>query len=63
MDSMLHFIAFITDEQAVTAIEYGLMAALIAVAIIGGLNATGTSVIAIYNFWSDAVVAALAGAL
>lgn len=63
MDSMLHFAAFITDEQAVTAIEYGLLAALIAVAIISGLNATGASVTAIYNFWSAAVVAALAGAL
>ena len=63
MDAMLHFDAFFMDERAVTAIEYGLLAALIAVAIIGGLNATGASVIAIYNFWSAAVVAAIAGAL
>jgi pilus assembly protein Flp/PilA len=63
MGSMLHFNAFITDERAVTAIEYGLLAALIAVAIIGGLNATGASVTAIYNFWTAAVVAAIAGAL
>ena len=63
MDSMLHFTAFIADERAVTAIEYGLLAALIAVAIIGALNATGLSVSAIYNFWTAAVVAAIAGAL
>ena len=63
MESMLHVTAFIADERAVTAIEYGLLAALIAVAIIGALNATGASVTAIYNFWSAAVVAAIAGAL
>ena len=63
MDPMLYINAFITDEQAVTAIEYGLLAALIAVAIVGGLSATGVSVTAIYNFWSAAVNAAIAGAL
>jgi pilus assembly protein Flp/PilA len=63
MDSMLCVNAFITDEHAVTAIEYGLLAALIAVAIIGALNATGASVTAIYNFWTAAVMAAIAGAL
>jgi pilus assembly protein Flp/PilA len=63
MDPMLRFAAFIADEEAVTAIEYGLLAALIAVAIISGLNATGASVTAIYNFWTAAVVAAIAGAL
>jgi pilus assembly protein Flp/PilA len=57
------FTAFIADERAVTAIEYGLLAALIAVAIIGGLSATGVSVTAIYNFWSTAVSVAIAGAL
>lgn len=31
------------DEQGATAIEYGLIAALIAVAIIGGVSALGTS--------------------
>jgi pilus assembly protein Flp/PilA len=63
MDSMLYINEFISDEQAVTAIEYGLLAALIAVAVIGGLNATGASVTAIYNFWTAAVMAAIAGAL
>jgi pilus assembly protein Flp/PilA len=33
---------FITDENGATAIEYGLIAALIAVAIIGGVTAVGT---------------------
>lgn len=32
---------FARDEEGVTAIEYGLIAALIAVAIIGGVGAAG----------------------
>jgi pilus assembly protein Flp/PilA len=33
----------LTDEQGATAIEYGLIASLIAVAIIAGATALGTS--------------------
>lgn len=33
---------FVTDESGVTAIEYGLIAALIAVVIIGAVTAVGT---------------------
>lgn len=33
---------FITDDAGATAIEYGLMAALIAVVIITGVTAVGT---------------------
>ncbi|MBK7757723.1 MAG: Flp family type IVb pilin [Deltaproteobacteria bacterium] len=35
--------SFISDESGATAIEYGLIASLIAVAIIGALTALGTS--------------------
>ena len=35
---------FIEDESGATAIEYGLIAALIAVAMIGGASAVGGSV-------------------
>ena len=49
----------LADERGTTAIEYGLVAALIAVAIIASLNATSASVVAIYTYWSDAVIAAL----
>lgn len=60
MDSSTHFLTqWLTDESGVTAIEYGLLAALIAVAIIGSLNATSTSLVQIYDYWSAAVVAAL----
>jgi pilus assembly protein Flp/PilA len=59
MDPLLHFTAFIDDEHAVTAIEYGLLAALIAVAAIVGISATGASLTALYIQWTGAVAAAL----
>ncbi len=41
---MQNFVRFIKDESGATAIEYGLIAALIAVAIIGAVTAVGGSV-------------------
>jgi pilus assembly protein Flp/PilA len=38
------FHRFVNDQSGVTAIEYGLIAALIAVVIIGAVTALGTSV-------------------
>ena len=38
-----HVLRFLADESGVTAIEYGLIAALIAVVIIGALQTVGTS--------------------
>jgi pilus assembly protein Flp/PilA len=49
------------DERGVTAIEYGLLAALIAAAAIGGFSALGDSLTGLYDRWSAAVVAALNG--
>ncbi len=37
------FTRFVRDESGATAIEYGLIAALIAVVIIGTLQAVGTN--------------------
>jgi pilus assembly protein Flp/PilA len=37
------FKTFLRDTRGATAIEYGLIAALIAVAIIGGVSAVGTN--------------------
>lgn len=54
--------AFLADECGVTAIEYGLLAALITIAAIAGISATGVNVLAMYDYWSAAVVAALGGA-
>ena len=34
---------FLNDEEGVTAIEYGLIAAIIAVAIVGGVTTIGTN--------------------
>jgi pilus assembly protein Flp/PilA len=49
------------EEAGVTAIEYSLLAGLIAVVIVGAVGATGTSMEAIYTAWSVAVLQALAG--
>jgi len=55
----LRFARGLAADSGVTAIEYGLLAALIAVAIIGAVSATGTSLTALYDYWSAAVIAAL----
>jgi pilus assembly protein Flp/PilA len=49
----------VREDDAVTAIEYGLLAALIAVTCIVAFQATGTSLTAMYDYWSSAVIAAL----
>ncbi|OGA98844.1 MAG: hypothetical protein A3E79_06820 [Burkholderiales bacterium RIFCSPHIGHO2_12_FULL_61_11] len=45
-------------QAGVTSIEYGLIAALIAIAIIGGLSATGGANGSIWTVWTDKVLAA-----
>ena len=40
---------FLKDESGATAIEYGLIAALIAVVIIGAVSAVGTSLSTKFN--------------
>ena len=40
---------FLRDESGATAIEYGLIAALIAVAAIAAFNAVGSSLTATFN--------------
>lgn len=42
-------VAFINDEEGVTAIEYGLIAALVAVAIVAGASALGTSLNGLFS--------------
>jgi pilus assembly protein Flp/PilA len=44
-----HIKAFLADEQGATTIEYGLIAALIAVAIIIGAGALGTNLNTLFN--------------
>ena len=48
---------FLKDESGATAIEYGLIAALIAVVLVGALTAVGTSLDGAFQKISDAVAA------
>lgn len=47
------FSRFVKDESGATAIEYGLIAALIAVAIIAAATAVGTDLSALFGRVSD----------
>lgn len=49
---------FMTDEEGVTAIEYGLIAALIAVVIITGTQLVGTNLNALFNSIAGFIVPA-----
>lgn len=42
-------ILFVRDEDGATAIEYGLIAALVSVAAIGALTSLGTSLSGLFN--------------
>lgn len=46
---MKKFIKFLKDEEGVTAIEYGLIAALIAVVIIVAVTTVGTDLEAVFT--------------
>jgi pilus assembly protein Flp/PilA len=54
-------IAFVRDEDGATAIEYGLIAALVSVAAIGALTAMGSSLSTMFNTVSSALSGAAAG--
>ena len=49
-------------EKGVTAIEYGLIAALIAIVIIGSISTLGDEVETTFELWSRAVSTAVNGA-
>ena len=51
-------IKFLTDESGATAIEYGLIAALVSVAIIAILSTLGTNLNATFKAVSDNLAAA-----
>ncbi len=53
-------IGFIKDEDGATAIEYGLIAALVAVACIGALTAMGDSLVGIFEEVSTKLDTAIA---
>ncbi len=54
-------IAFVRDEDGATAIEYGLIAALVSVACIAALSALGDSLNAIFNMVSSELTSAAGG--
>ncbi len=54
-------IRFARDEDGATAIEYGLIAALVSVAAIGALTAMGSSLSTMFNTVSTALSAAVSG--
>ena len=52
---MKNVMRFLKNKSGATAIEYGLIAALIAVAVIGGVGALGTSANATFNKVSSSI--------
>ncbi len=54
-------IRFARDEDGATAIEYGLIAALVSVAAIGALTAMGQSLSTMFNTVSTALSTAASG--
>ena len=56
---MKKLMQFIKDEEGVTAIEYSLIAGLLAIVIITAVTAAGTSVSAMFQRVADELNAAL----
>ncbi len=55
------FKAFCNDESGATAIEYGLIAALVSVAAIGALTTMGTTLQTMFGSVSNSMSAAVNG--
>jgi pilus assembly protein Flp/PilA len=53
---------FLLDEQAVTSIEYALLAALIAMVCVAAVKTTGTNLSALYTDVCSKVTEAISGA-
>ncbi len=54
-------VMFLNDEDGATAIEYGLIAALVSVAAIGALTAMGNSLSTMFNTVSSSLSNAAGG--
>mgnify|MGYP002786342788 CR=1 FL=1 len=50
------FARFVKDESVATAIEYGLIAALVAVVCIGAMQLVGTRLTALFNTIAGSLV-------
>lgn len=51
--------ALFADESGATAIEYGLLAALVAVGAIFGMNALGNELLAMFGFITTTILTAV----
>ena len=54
-NEMTHLIKCLRDEKGATAIEYGLIAGLIAVVIIAAVTLLGTDIQGVFTGLSDAI--------
>ncbi|WP_280155671.1 Flp family type IVb pilin [Piscinibacter sp. XHJ-5] len=61
MNFLKHIKQFGRDEEGVTAIEYGLIAALVAVVLIVGATALGANLNAMFTFLAGKLSGAQAG--
>lgn len=57
---MTYVMRFVRDEDGATALEYGLLAALIAAAIVASTQALGTQVISTFDGIAGAMASAVA---
>lgn len=55
MSAIAAFTRMLRDEKGATAIEYGLIAGLIVLAIVGGMKAFANEAITMWNLISDEV--------
>lgn len=53
---MAKFIEFLNDESGATAIEYGLIAALMSTVIVVGITAVGDSTNTMYNALTNTII-------
>ena len=60
MSTLTSLKRFVREEEGVTAIEYGLIAALIAIVIIAAVTAVGGSLVNVFQNIADTLTGALA---
>lgn len=58
---MVQIMKFLAEEEGATALEYGLLAALIAAAIVAAVTNLGTSIVNAFVFITAAMQAAIGG--
>ncbi len=58
---LTNLMLFLKDDSGATAIEYGLIAALVAVAAIGAMTAVGDGLVTIFTTVADELTIAASG--